>query len=215
MYIFSLLKVNKCLFTFDEICLHFCILLYVLIYICLPSSDSSATVGETVFKSEERPTPAARTSTPSSASSTSERTKKGKASTIISIGASAPLVSPEADIEKEVTNVKAIYIKASTEDESTTDPPDPEVLSPPPPPPRPSKASGSSSASSSVEASPKHVLANTRLNLSEDLGAVGGDVKAAETVSVASHGGPARELSELSLQDDETSRGFSSQQWGE
>merc|ERR1712223_1439966 len=35
-----------------------------------------------------------------------------------------------------------------------------------------------------------------------------------ETVSVASHGGPARELSELSLQDDETSRGFSSQQWG-
>lgn len=206
------------MFTFDEICLHFCILLYVLIYICLPSSDSSATVGETVFKSEERPTPAARTSTPSSASSTSERTKKGKASTIISIGASAPLVSPEADIEKEVTNVKAIYIKASTEDESTTDPPDPEVLSPPPPPPRPSKASGSSSASSSVEASPKHVLANTRLNLSEDLGgsgAVGGDVKAAETVSVASHGGPARELSELSLQDDETSRGFSSQQWGE
>ena len=122
---------------------------------------------EAVIKTEERPTPAARTSTPSSASSTSERKKK--ASTIISIGASAPLVSPEADIEKdEAANVKAIYIKATTEDESTTD--DIEVkanIPPPPPPPRPSKASGSSSASSSVETSPKHVLANTRLKLSE------------------------------------------------
>ena len=173
---------------------------------------------EAVLKTcEERPTPAARTSTPSSATSTSERRKK--ASTIISIGASAPLVSPEADIDKEDTaNVKAIYIKATTEDESTTDPPTVEGgahATPPPPPPRPSKASASSSASSSVENSPKHVLGSAKLQIGG-----GGHQEELETraseASLASQGGQgSRELSDVvSLQDDETSVGFSSQRWG-
>ena len=57
-------------------------------------------------------------------------------------------------------------------------------------------------------------FSNTRIAALATLEKLRMEVKASETVSVASHGGPARELSELSLQDDETSRGFSSQQWG-
>ena len=188
----------------------------------LAETEAVEAVLKTCGASEERPTPAARTSTPSSATSTSERRKK--ASTIISIGASAPLVSPEADIDKEdTTNVKAIYIKATTEDESTTDPtPVAEAgevahATAPPPPPRPSKAaSASSSASSSVENSPKHVLGSAKLQIGG-----GGHQDELETraseASLASQGGQgSRELSDVvSLQDDETSVGFSSQRWGE
>ena len=185
-----------------------------------------------------RPTPRTSTST----TSTAERKKKAT-STIISIGGdqqmstTAPLVSPEAttDIDKATTEerpiivattaddakdtrrsssssssteVKAstVYIKAATEDESSTDP----VLTTaavaavtaaaaPPPPPRPSKAS---SSSSSAEASPKHVLSPSAAALKLPLDAT----VSSETIKETSDVG--------SLVDDETSKGFSSQQWG-
>lgn len=153
----------------------------------------------------------------------------------------APLVSPEAttDIDKATTEerpiivataaddakdtrrsssssteVKAstVYIKAATEDESSTDPVTASVVlttaaaaaAAPPPPPRPSKASSSSSSSSSTEASPKHVLSPSAVALKLPLDATVSSEAVKET-SGEDVG---------SLVDDETSKGFSSQQWG-
>lgn len=218
-------------------------------------SSAMTRLSEEKQAKESRPTPAARTSTPASASSTAERKKK--ASTIISIEAggtteiSAPLVSPEAttdiapsfpsdstDFEREsrtkddednddvtkdssrksslneaaAIKPSTVYITAVTEDESTTDPPSSQqVTSPPPPPPRPSK---SSSSSSSAEPSPKHVLI-TPPGLA--VVTVGNEDKEDEeplppppppiVPAEKDEAGP-------SLLDDETSKGFSSQQWG-
>ena len=226
----------------------------------------------------QRPTPAARTSAPASASSTAERKKKA-ASTIISISSggqhelSAPLVSPEAtmdivamlpsastaepdeaDLHREEgessplqpveaaveapisdANIKqvrsgsnsrkssaestgvvkgsTVYIRAVTEDESSTDPIQPPVVvaSPPPPPPRPSK-SASSSVSSSADASPKHVLPAPVLRTVSPEQEEEHPLPPPPPIPTVA----IKETSEVSssLVEDETSRGYSSQQWG-
>jgi C-terminal processing protease CtpA/Prc len=123
----------------------------------------------------------------------------------------------DADVEDDVSrkssvgsvgsNAKAstIYIRAVTEDESTTDP---ALVAPPPPPPRPSKASTSSSAASSAKTSPKHLLSPSRVKL-----AATDDVeKPEETID--------KDVSEKDDEDgdsqveEETSNAFSSQHWG-
>ncbi len=171
----------------------------------------------------ERPTPAARTKSPELLleQTTPSSTTTGKAThnntTIISIGPSssttthqvAPLVSPEAVEDTEVvkessvkTDVAAVptvasasvYIKAVTDDESSTDPLV-NLLPSPPPPPRPSKTTPTSE-----DEHDSHLLTLS-----------GGQTKTKADGGQEDVVGGEDENDD---EEDETSNAFSSQHWG-